>query len=342
MAHFLKITDFSLKKNFIFLILFSFFLTSCQEEKKKEESEKNKSVEKSSSVKKEIIPSEFNPDSAYFFIEWQAKVGPRVPGTSAHNKFIKWAVEKLKMYGAEVQVQKGMMRDGSGKDVMVQNIIASFYPERKERIMLCAHYDSRPISEKEKEESLKKKPCPGVNDGASGVGVLLEMARNLKKQDPGLGIDIILFDYEDAGDNNGAPETWCLGSQYWSGNPHVSGYSPRYTILLDMVGHGNATFPKEGYSMYYASDVVDKIWKTARQKGFSKYFTEAEGPELTDDHLFINQKARIPCVDIVDYKIHKMSFFEYHHTQKDDISIIDKNTLFAVGTTLMYVIYNEK
>jgi hypothetical protein len=322
------------------LFLSALLFIKCSEEKNTP-NQKEKSTDKNIvSTKPEIIPPNFNADSALAFLQWMDKNGPRVPGTKAHQRFVEWAEQTLKKFGAETTIQTGNVTTHDGKNFILKNIIGSFHGERKERILLCSHYDSRPVCEKDPDLKKKNLPCPGINDGASGVAVLLEIARVLKEKDPGIGIDIIFFDLEDYGLNNGRPETWCLGSQYWSKNPHKAGYAARFGILLDMVGHKHATFPKEGYSMYYAPDITEKIWKTANAKGFEKYFINEEGPELTDDHYFINSLANIPCVDIIDYKTSKQSFFEHHHTSEDNLEKIDKNTLFAVGTTLLFIVYN--
>ncbi|MBL7917567.1 MAG: M28 family peptidase, partial [Bacteroidia bacterium] len=177
---------------------------------------------------------------------------------------------------------------------------------------------------------------------ASGAGVLIELARIFKEKSPNIGVDLILFDLEDYGDNGGMPDTWCLGSQYWSKNPHKPGYSAKYGILLDMVGAKDAKFPKEEFSTFYAREVVEKVWKAAKLNKANGYFIEEETGEMTDDHAFINKIASIPTIDILHYDAYNNSFFEHHHKTTDDLSNIDKNTLKAVGQTLLEVIYNEE
>ncbi|MCX8081546.1 MAG: M28 family peptidase [Bacteroidia bacterium] len=333
--------EYSLKQ-FQFIVPFILLLCIKCSDPQPSSTKENVADKKVIKVKNEIIPPTFQTDSAYNHLQWMENNGPRVPGSKPHERFVNWAEQKLKNYGGQVIVQMGNTQTYDGKNFSIKNIIASFFPERNDRILLCSHYDSRPFCEKETDPKLKSKPCPGINDGGSGVAILLELARIFKEKDPGIGIDVIFFDMEDYGNNNGNPETWCLGSQYWAKNLHKPNYSARFGILLDMVGHQNATFPKEGYSMYYAPDITDKIWHIAQSKGFGKYFIQDEGPELTDDHYFINTIAKIPCVDIIDYKVYKHSFFEHHHTTQDILKKIDKNTLFAVGTTLLYVIYNHE
>ncbi len=292
-------------------------------------------------TKPRVAPPNFNADSAFKFVKYQADLGPRNPGSKAHDNVVAYYENEFKKYGAQVLVQAASATTYDGKKWLLKNVIASFDPQNKKRILLCSHYDSRPFSEKESDPKLRANPCPGVNDGASGVGVLIEIARIIQTKAPSVGIDIVLFDLEDYGDNGGMPDTWCLGSQHWSKNPHKVGYTANYGILLDMVGAKDARFPKEEISTFYANDVVTKVWKAAKLSGAAEYFTDQETGEMTDDHTFINKIAQIPTIDILHYDGYKNSFFEHHHKNSDDIKTIDKNTLKAVGQTLLEVIYNE-
>lgn len=305
--------------------------------------------EAKTTIKKEIsvaVPA-FSSDSAYVYIERQVAFGPRVPNTQAHVACANYLVTTLRSFGATVIEQKVQLQAFNGDLLNANNIIASFKPEEKQRILLFAHWDSRPWSDHDPSRSNFNKPVLGANDGASGVGVLLEIARNIALTSPQLGIDIIFFDAEDYG----APESyrgkaensWCLGSQYWSKNPHVSQYNARFGILLDMVGAKDAGFYKEQISVHYAPSIVENVWKVAQNLGFEKYFVNKPGGAITDDHLYVNQITGIPCIDIIQYNPDsKSGFGDYWHTTKDDMSTIDKNTLLAVGSTLMYVVYIEK
>ena len=186
----------------------------------------------------------------------------------------------------------------------------------------------------------------GANDGASGVGVLLEVARQLHLNEPIIGVDIVLFDLEDWGTPEfyTAPQredTWCLGSQYWSQQAVKSGYKAEFGILLDMVGAPNAQFYKEQISTYYASFAVEKVWNAAQSLGFGSYFINQSGGAVTDDHLYVNRVANIPCIDIIQYNPYSTTGFgDYWHTVDDTMKNIDKNTLYVVGQTLLQVIYN--
>jgi uncharacterized protein (DUF1330 family) len=297
--------------------------------------------------KAHVTPPDFNADSSYAYVKVQADMGPRVPGSKAHAACVKWMSETLKKYGAEVVVQDGVVTTFDQKKWNARNVIASFNPENKSRIFLAAHFDSRPFCDNDTVPSNKSKLCPGVNDGASGVGVLMEIARNIAAKNPKVGIDIIMFDLEDYGqpENSGFPpmeNSWCLGSQYWSKNMHKPGYFAKYGILLDMVGGKNATFYKEGTSIFFAGNVVEKVWNTAANLGYGNLFIQEPYGEFTDDHLYINRLTNIPTIDIINYDKERSAFFSHHHKTGDTMDNIDKTTLKAVGQTVMEVIYNEE
>jgi len=326
-----------------FLVAATAVLVSCGPEKPVVENTTTGSTTSTNTVvtKAHIVPPDFNADSAYAYIKTQADMGPRVPGSRAHEKAVAYFEKYFKNLGADVKVLGGSTTTYDGKQWRIDNVIATFNPQAKTRILLSAHYDSRPFADKDPVPANRTKPCPGVNDGASGVGVLMEIGRLIKDKQPNVGIDIILFDLEDYGDN-GDPNSWCLGSVYWSNNLHKPGYKAKYAVLLDMVGAKDAIFPREGTSVFHANDVVNKIWNAADKLGYSNYFVYEESAEMTDDHVPINKIAGIPAVDILHYNYLKNEFFEHHHTTTDDINTIDKKTIKAVGQTLMEVIYNEE
>ena len=229
-----------------------------------------------------------------------------------------------------------------GTLLKARNIIGSYKPESKKRVALFAHWDTRPWADSDPDEKNHKTPILGANDGASGVGALLEIARLINRQQPQLGIDIIFLDAEDYGahDQN-SDQSWCLGAQYWARNPHVQGYNARFGILLDMVGGKNTVFLKESYSEQFAPDINKKVWKAAKKLGYGKMFIDEDGGGVTDDHLFVNRLARIKTIDIIASDP-EGGFTPTWHTLADNMEHIDKGTLKAVGQTVLEVIYNEK
>ena len=322
------------------LFIFSLIL-SCNQVQDK--SRKDVQEEKKISI---AIPV-FNQDSAYSFVKAQVDFGPRVPGTKAHKRCADYLFGKLKSWLPNKQIQTGRAQTFDGSLFPVLNIIGSFKPETNNRILLCAHWDSRPYADHDPDPANHRYPIDGANDGASGVGVLLEIARQISLSKPEIGVDIIFFDLEDYGppqdkQSGSAENWWGLGSQYWSNNPHKGSYFARYGILLDMVGASHAVFPMEGISMQYAHPVQKKVWDIANRIGFSAYFIYEPGGSITDDHYYINTIAHIPTIDIIHLeKYSRTGFHPAWHTTKDRLDVIDRNTLKVVGQTLLTVIYEE-
>ena len=261
--------------------------------------------------KKNTPPSQievnFSMDSAFSYIVDQVAFGPRVPETEAHEQ----CEDEVNNYANKMQP--------------VRNILARYEgtESQKENVLLCAHYDTRPWADEEEEYEDRFEPILGANDGASGVGVVLEVARQISLMKPQKNVFIALFDCEDMGTprfhtEQPLEDSWCLGSQLWA---HYNQDKIQYGILLDMVGDHNAIFPKEYFSMQYASPYVDKIWHNAKKLGFSQYFVDELAYPVTDDHYYINVRANIPCVDIIHYEV-------------------NKQTLEAVGKTVLYTILN--
>lgn len=283
------------------------------------------------------IPSS-NVDSVYSFVEQQLAFGHRIPGTSEHLACKDWLVGKFNAYGASVQVQEFKASFFDKVDQPAYNIIASYNPEHRQRILLAAHWDSRAVAEKDPEESKQNDPIHGADDGGSGVAALLEIARNISQNPIDLGIDIILFDAEDNGDSNNT-YTWCLGSQYWSKNKHLSSYSAEFGILLDMIGAKGAKFPKEGHSQNFAKRPHDKVWSLAQNMGYDHLFINDKFPAITDDHMHVNMIAKIPMMDIINWDLSSNTFDLYHHTHDDNIEVIDKNVLRTVTQVVLATIY---
>lgn len=297
------------------------------------------------------IPS-FSADSAFRYVAEQLAFGPRVPGSSAHAKAAEWLHAQLRRHADTAMIQQFKARVYNNTIFDGKNIIGSFNPQARKRILLAAHWDSRPYADHDPDPANRRKPIDGANDGASGVGVLLEIARLLhqKPLDPALGVDIIFFDLEDYGPHQDDPrsgsseEHWALGSQHWSRNPHVQGYRAQFGILLDMVGAPNAIFPREYFSQQYASWVLDKVWRTAQRMGYDYKFVNKPGAPISDDHLPVNQIAGIPMINIIhlDPNSSNGTFYEYWHTLGDNLSQIDPKTLQAVGEVVTKVIYESK
>ncbi len=315
----------------------------------------------------------FSADSAYAFCQAQCDFGPRTMNSEAHERCGQWIVEKFQSFGLHVTEQRATLKGFDGTPLLSNNIIASYRPDLANRVLVCAHWDSRPWADNDPDPANHSKPVMAANDGASGVAVMLELARLISSSErraehaesadadetsptsgaeanaqpstlnPQLGIDFICFDAEDWGDD-GYSDSWALGAQHWAKNLHKPGYKARFGILLDMVGGQQARFCCEGYSLYYAPQVVKRVWRAAEESGYSSYFPREDGGTITDDHVPVNEVAKIPCIDIIPYYplCEQSSFGPTWHTVNDDMQHIDRSTLKAVGQTLVQVLFTEK
>ena len=330
--------------------LFLIFTISCGNTKK--------STTETTNTMTPVGPT-FMADSALLFCQQQCVFGPRTMNSEAHERCGTWIADKFRSYGMEVTLQKADLRGYDGTMLKSTNIIARYQPDSTERVMICAHWDSRPWADNDPDEANHRKPVMAANDGASGVAVMLEIARllnSIQMTDDSLllklGVDFVCFDAEDWGtpqwakNNGNDTDTWALGSQHWAEqfSRHPSPVNIRYGILLDMVGGEGARFYQEQVSLAFAPEVVRKVWTAAETVGFGSYFPKDEGSGITDDHLPVNRIARIPCIDIIPYypDCDASSFGPTWHTVNDDMQYIDKNTLQAVGQTLVQVLYSEK
>lgn len=323
---------------YIFLVEMAFFVSACNNDGKKQTETKKEEV------KKVVVPS-FNEDSAFAFVKKQVEFGPRVPGTKEHANTATFLENTLKSYGASVIIQNGNVKTFDGKSFNLKNIIATFQPIATKRILLAAHWDTRPFADQDSKN--KNKAIDGANDGASGVAVLLEVARQMSLKNPAMGVDIILFDLEDYGqpEDSKFPEmrdSYCLGSQYWAKNIHVANYRPMYGVLLDMVGGENVMFTQEEVSRTFAPQVLEYVWQKASQAGYSSNFSYEHTPAIIDDHYYVNSIANIPMIDLIHRDASSLSgFWKHWHTHEDNLQNIDKKSLKVTGQVLLQLVYSE-
>lgn len=326
----------------LFILLIAASLASCN-------FSQNSTNQTSQVEAKTLIVADFNADSAYQYVNEQVAFGPRVPGSKSHSQCLDYLRNTLQRFGAEVTIQEGEGTAYDGQRIAIRNVIAKYLPDKANRIILCSHWDSRPFADHDPDKKRRDEPIDGANDGASGVGILLEAARQFNLKQPQIGVDIIFFDVEDYGtpDHKTMKEyradTWCLGSQFWAKSKLGKNCEARFGILLDMVGAPEAQFYHEKYSTQYASEVVQKVWRTASEIGHGNRFAEQEAGYITDDHFYVNSLTDVPCIDIIHLEPQSGSTFgKYWHTHNDTMENIDKQTLAAVGETILTVVYNEK
>lgn len=279
---------------------------------------------------------EFSQDSAFAYVKRQVDFGPRVPNTEAHRLAGEWLSSELRRHGAKVTDQFADLRAFDGTVLKARNIFGQFNPEAESRLLLLAHWDTRPWADEDPDPANHTKANDGANDGASGVGLLLELARQFNLKNPGKGIDILFVDAEDWGATE-VEDSWALGAEYFVKNPPVEDYRPASAILVDMVGGKGAVFPREYFSQNAAPNINDAIWASAAAAGYGDYFPNRIGSAVTDDHIkLIN--GGIPAIDIIEFH-EDNGFNPTWHTMADNLDNIDPATLKAVGQTVLNYIY---
>lgn len=279
----------------------------------------------------------FCADSAYAYVARQVAFGPRVPQSAAHDACGRWLAAELRRHGADTVIEQRASLPVYGPMV---NIIGRFNLAAPTRVLLLAHWDTRPWADEDPDPANRATPLDGANDGASGTGVLLELARQFGAKAPGVGVDILLVDAEDSG-SEGDDASWARGAQYFAANM-PDGPLPAYAVLLDMVGGRDARFPREMFSDANARPLTARLWRLAAEMGLGDRFPDRTGGAVNDDHLPL-LRAGIPAVDIIETDHpHTGSFNPTWHTLNDNLDNIDPATLGAVGRLVSTLIYNEK
>jgi hypothetical protein len=331
------------KLKFLFRVLpAALIMLSCKGNNAGENNNSNNNAP----VKPAVQVPDFNSDSAYKYIDEQVAFGPRVPNTAAHEKAAEYLIRKMRQYTDSVEIQKAVVTTYDGKKLNITNILGYINPNAKRRLLICSHWDSRPFADQDSVD--KNSPILAANDGASGVGVMFEIARQMKQNEPNTGVILFLTDAEDYGvpdfdTVHKDHDSYCLGTQYWAKSLNKNQYYADNGIVLDMVGAKDARFLQEANSIAAARDFLYKVWTAAYSLGYSNHFImEQTTWGVIDDHVYISQLGGIPSIDIVDYDAsRKKGFAWYWHTHADDMKIIDKGTLKAVGQTLLALIYNR-
>lgn len=276
---------------------------------------------------------EFDSQKAFAFLVRQCEIGPRNPGSEGHRKGRDYLQATLAQYADSVRTQPFPLRFGRPEQTEeAYNIIARFQPEKKERILLCAHWDTRPWADEDPDPKNHDTPVLGANDGASGVAVLLEVARLLHKHKAPVGVDIVLFDGEDAG-TSGSMNSWAQGSQYFA-RTLAPQDRPIFGVLIDMIGDADLVITKEANSLAAARPVVEKVWKIAQDLGCTAFKPEL-GSSIMDDHIPLLQVG-IPCIDLIDLD------YPYWHTISDTPDKCSASSLDQVGRVLVHLIYTHE
>ncbi len=273
----------------------------------------------------------FDASRAWAQLLKQCSFGPRDPGSSGHQKCLDYLEGELKKCTPEVERQVFQGKNPvNGKLVRLTNLVAHFQPQNRRRLLLCAHWDTRPWSDQDPNRENRDKPVPGANDGASGVAVLLEIARCLAQQDPGIGVDLTLFDGEDMG-REGHLNEYLLGSREYA--RRLGPPLPQAAILLDMVGDADLFIPQELYSVQAAPRLVQEFFQVAL-RFHPQVFANRPGNPVYDDHIPLAEVG-IPALDLIDFE------YDYWHTQEDTPEHCSQASLGAVGEVLLAWIYQR-
>ncbi len=317
-------------KKVLFVLVAAIVLTSCSKKTKNGQANEAQSSQEQTTIIPNVPMPKFNSTRAFSYLVKQVDFGPRAPNSQAHAKCLQYLQHELSLYADSVEIQKFNVPGYDGVVLHLANVIAHFNMKSKVRILLSAHWDSRPRADHQPGGPVDK-PIPGADDGASGVAVLLELARDFKESPPPVGIDIILWDGEDYG-KEGDMNYYCLGSKYWAATK-PSMYQPLFAINLDMIGQKDLSIPKEGYSVEYAPDVVNLIWNTAAEMGITQFADSTSG-YIYDDHRQLDNIG-IKAVDLIDFN------YKYWHTLEDTPDKCSPESLDAVGRVLLEVIYRK-
>jgi hypothetical protein len=278
----------------------------------------------------------FDGTTAYNFLTAQTDFGPRNPGSEGHLNCLNYLQSEFDKYADSVTIQPFTVSGYGGEVLKLTNVLASFNPHAAKRVLLIAHWDTRPRSDQDKNPKNKDKPILGANDGASGVAVLLEIARNAKLSPPPIGLDLLCVDGEDYG-KEGDLNYYLLGAKYFTKNM-PPGYSPIFGILLDMIGDKELSIKKERYSLQDAPDIVNLVWSTANELGYGQFSDDLQG-WVTDDHLPFDD-AGIKTIDLIDFEYPDASN-RFWHTQEDTPDKCSAESLEAVGRVITTVIYRQ-
>lgn len=281
----------------------------------------------------------FSGERALSLIHQQVAFGPRVPGTASHDSCRNFYVSYFTELGFEVEQQRFTLAGYDNTPLPMTNIIARVNPTSKRRILLAAHWDTRPWADMDPDPEARTIPIPGANDGGSGVAVLMEAARHFSASPPDVGVDIVFFDGEDYG-RDGDESMFCLGSKYFAAA--YSGERPLFGIILDLVGDIDAEFPREQFSRAYAMDIQNLVWGAAENLGLQRFVNRQHGAIL-DDHVSLNKVAGIKTIDIIDATLighdDRNARRQYWHTLNDTPEQCSAMTLGEVGRLVLYITY---
>lgn len=274
----------------------------------------------------------FDQDRAFTMLKAQVAFGPRVPNSPEADSCREFLVRELKFWCDTTWVQPFEFTSADrGTKLKLYNIVGQINPKSKDRVMLCAHWDSRPTADRDPDPANHVKGLPAANDGAGSVAILLEIARQLSLKPVSFGIDIVLFDGEDYG-REGVNDEYLIGSRHFARTQPVP--VPHYGILLDLVSEKDLRIPYEINSFRYARQVMDKVFAAA-ERGKAMSFVREPGEAVLDDHIPFLEKG-VPVIDLIDFD------YKYWHTMEDTPDKCSPHSMGEVGRTVLDVLRTEK
>ena len=318
-------------KIFILITIFVLIVAGCSQDSPKPV------AQKAQPQKPAITVPQFDGANAFKYLTAQTDFGPRNPNSKGHDNCLQYLQSEMRKYADAVNLQPFTMPGYKNETLKLTNIISSFNLQSTSRILLVSHWDTRPMADQETLAQKKNKPVLGANDGASGIAIMLEMARHFKSAPPPIGVDMLFVDGEDYG-NESDLKNYFLGARYFAKHK-PNGYAPVFAILLDMVGDKQLEIKREPYSLRFAPDIVNLVWSTAKEIGVSQ-FADAEQRPVADDHLPLNE-AGIRTIDLIDFD-YPDETNKYWHTLEDTPDKCSSESLEAVGKVLLTVIYRQQ
>jgi glutaminyl-peptide cyclotransferase len=278
------------------------------------------------------------------YAQTQVDFGPRVPGTEGHRRTGDWIVAQMRARADTVVEQRWTHVTQRGDSLPMRNILARFRPDMEQRVLYVAHWDTRPVADRDRNLGARQTPIPGANDGASGVALLIALGDVLKKTAPSFGVDLLFVDGEDYGsfDDPNNPDV-LIGSRYFAEHLPSPDYRPLFGVVWDMIGDRDLNIYQEGNSVDAAPEVVQRVWQTAKELGYEAYFVPEVIEPITDDHVPLIKKG-LRVIDVIDIDYGPpidngvRPAATYHHTMQDTIDKISAQSLQIVGdvaTTLV-------
>ena len=280
----------------------------------------------------------FDEDHAFSYLVAQCDFGPRNPGSDGYYACLDYLITELDQSANEIILQDFSYQEQRyNKRYNLENIVARYNPDSEFQTIISAHWDTRPWADQEDLRQDRDQPIIGANDGASGVAILLELAKIMGENPPPIGVNLVFFDGEDLG-VPGENSTYCQGSRFFAKNLPIP--RPDEAINLDMVGDKQLVLPIERYSLEYHPKLVRHLWDRAKDMGLDAFIGRVDYA-IYDDHIPLNEIAGIPSIDIIDFK-YPNSYANFWHTLNDIPENCSEESLGQVGALMVDYIYNRE